>query len=108
MPVRTLLIDNYDRCARLWSNALSAPRRSTLTRQPRRLAQLHVQLVSPDRGCKRRRVRLRRAAAPRRTPADPLRRRVATEPPVVVYNDEVSWEELSRVLDEGCFDSGAC
>ena len=29
------------------------------------------------------------------------------EPPVVIYNDDVSWEELQRVLDEGCFDSGA-
>ena len=29
------------------------------------------------------------------------------EPPVVVYNNDVSWEQLERVLDEGCFDSGA-
>ena len=30
-----------------------------------------------------------------------------TEPPVVIYNNDVSWDELKRVLDEGCFDSGA-
>ena len=26
---------------------------------------------------------------------------------MVIYNNDVSWEELQRVLDEGCFDSGA-
>ena len=26
---------------------------------------------------------------------------------MVIYNNDVSWDELQRVLDEGCFDSGA-
>ena len=31
----------------------------------------------------------------------------SAEPPVVIYNNDVSWEELERVLGEGSFDSGA-
>ena len=30
-----------------------------------------------------------------------------TEAPVVVYNDEVCWEDLQSALDGGAFDSGA-
>jgi hypothetical protein len=37
-----------------------------------------------------------------------VRRAAAVEPPVVVYNDEVNWDEMERVLAAGSFDSGAC
>jgi len=47
------------------------------------------------------------AVLPKAQNRDSTSARGSAEPPVVIYNDEVSWEELARVLDDGCFDSGA-